>query len=501
MSKILYNRIYRLLLFVLAAVCMLPACKKDMTGPPVVTSVRNYAASPNDTIVQTVNPDQWVVIEGRNLNNVTTVLFSGVSAAINATLLTDKNIVIQIPSIPFQSVPRDKVNEITVISEGGMATYKINVIGAPIITHVRNYSTLPAADTIVQAVTPEQQISLIGYNLKNATNVSFQGIEADLTDVIYTDSSTVVKVPKDLSGGDVSLANTITYTTEMGTSTFTIQIIGPPIILNVSNENPNPGDSVYVYGNNLFSIESLTFAGMEVSSFDASIDGSSVGFVVPSLTQSGPVIIRTEIGTATTAYNVNDVLTGIITDFEWGPRFHWEFWGGAELGSGNADFPGNSTQYLMLKTNILASGAGDEHSTAMRIGNVQWLPTANLADPISTWVLKFEVNIPHPWKGGTLCIKSASGDYMARVEPWQISSTSQAAYSTKGWQTMTIPFSEFRKNDAVLGDGKGAPITNLTALLGSTGLSNLVLYMHNYSSRPTETGFNAAFDNLRVVKR
>jgi len=66
---------------------------------------------------------------------------------------------------------------------------------------------------------------------------------------------------------------------------------------------------------------------------------------------------------------------------------------------------------------------------------------------------------------------------------------------------MTIPFSEFRKNDASLGDGKGVPITSFTDLLGSTGQSSLVLYMHNYSSKSTETGFNAAFDNLRVVKR
>lgn len=501
MSKIIYNRIYRLLFFVLAAVCMLPACKKDMTGPPVVTSVRNYAASPNDTIVQTVNPEQWVVIEGRNLNNVTAVLFNGVSAPVNGTLLTDKNIVIQIPAIPFESIAKDKMNEITVISEGGIATYKINVVGAPIITHVRNHSALPAADTIVQAVTPGQQVSLVGYNLENATTISFQGIDISLTDVVYTDSSAVVKVPDDLSGGDVSLVNSITYTTDIGTGTFVIQIIGPPIIVSVSNENPNLGDSVYLYGNNFFSIERLTFAGTEIASFHASLDGSSLGFVVPTLAQSGPVILKTEIGTATTAYHVNDLITGVITDFEWGSRFHWEYWGGAELGSGNADFPGNSTQYLMLKTNILSTGAGDEYSTAMRIGNVQWLPTVNLSDPISAWAFKFEVNIPHPWKGGTLCIKSANGDYMARVEPWQISSTMQAAYSTKGWQTMTIPFSEFRKNDASLGDGKGASITSFTDLLGSTGQSNLVLYMHNYSATPTETGFNAAFDNLRVVKR
>lgn len=33
------------------------------------------------------------------------------------------------------------------------------------------------------------------------------------------------------------------------------------------------------------------------------------------------------------------------------------------------------------------------------------------------------------------------------------------------------------------------------------GKSGLILYMHNYGSSPTQTGFYATFDNSRVVKR
>ena len=229
MRKILYNRIYCLLLLVLAAVCMLPACKKDVTGSPVITSVRNYAASPSDTLVQTVNTGQWVVVEGINLAGVTEVLFSGTHANINTTFLTDKTVVIQIPYIPFQSTPKDKVNEITVISEGGRFTYTINVTGPPLITHVRNYAPAPN-DTIVEAIVPGQHVNLIGFNLKNATKIAFQGVEANLQEAVYTDSSVIIKLPVDFSNGNPALANKISYSTKIDSSTYSIIIYDPEIL-------------------------------------------------------------------------------------------------------------------------------------------------------------------------------------------------------------------------------------------------------------------------------
>jgi len=509
MSKIFYNRIYCLFLLFFAAAFILPACKKDKIGLPVISGVRNYDASPNDTAVLTVNAGQWIVVQGKNLSGVTSAFFGGIPASINTTLVTDVSIVIQIPDIPFPSVARDKLNEIMVVTESGTATYKINIIGAPIISYVKTSGALPN-DTIAKAIFPGQKINIVGYNLKNATKIAFQGVAANLTNVVYTDSTAIVQVPADLSGGDATLANTISYTNSIGTGTFSIAIIGPPIIIRVSNENPATGDSVYLYGNNFFSVNSLTFAGASITSYKVTDDGNSIGFVVPALTGSGPVVIKAVGGTFTTAFNVNDISTGAISNFEWSGVFHWDWWGGASLESGDpssgwppydAAFPGNSSLYLALKNNILNAGAGDEFSTAIRIGGVQWLPAGNLSDPVNSWALKFETNIPGPWNGGTLSIKTSNDSYRARYEPWQISPTSVSAYSGRGWQTVTIPLSSFRKNDATLGEGKGAPVATITDLLGNTGLSDLILYMHNYGSSSTQTSFNGAFDNFRVVKR
>jgi hypothetical protein len=510
MKKIAISRIYNSLLVCIVGVLLLfTACKKERIGAPVITSVRNYQAAPNDTVVQTIYTGQWVILLGQNLNGVTQAYFGTTPATINTALLAQGSLVVQVPAVPFPSVPGNKLNEVTVVSETGSFTYSISITGPPIISYIKSYQVSPV-DTISRAIYPDQKINIRGYNLKNATRIAFQGVAANLSTVVYTDTSVIVQVPADLSGGDATLANTISYTTNIGTGSFSIQIIGPPIITGISYEIPNAGDSVYLYGNNFFSVQSLVFAGVAVTSFIESADGTSLGFIVPSLTQSGPVKVTTQAGTFTTAFNVNDITSGAISNFEWNGVFKWDWWGGASLECGdpnsgwppyNPAFPGNSGQYLVLKSNALAAGGGDEFSTAIRIGGVQWLPAANLTDPVNSWALKFETNIPGPWNGGTLSIKSSSNNYRARFEPWEVSPSSTVAYSTKGWKTITIPLSSFRKNDAALGEGKGTPITSISELLGNTGTNDLILYLHNYASSPAQTGFNGAFDNLRVVKR
>lgn len=512
MKKITYKHIQRLLLFSVAATLMLmSACKEDSEGDPVITSVRNYAAYPNDTVLQSVSTDQWVVLIGENLSSVTQVYFCGIPATLKTTLCTDATIVIQIPSIPFPSIAVEQRNIITVVTgSGAVATYNINITGAPIISYVRNYADSPN-DTILNAIVPGQQINIIGYNLKNATRIVFQGVEADLTIVTYSDTSAVVKVPTNFSGGDASLANMIGYTTNIGVSTFSIKIIGPPIITGISLEMPLESDSVYLYGDNFFSVESLTFAGEPITSFTASDDGTQIGFISPALTQGGPVVITNLAGTFTTAYNVNDVDfintggVGILANMEWGDYFGWVWWGGASLNSSdpssgwppyNNDFGVSNGMYLSLKTNVLDGGAGDEWGNAARFNSMQWLPVENLNDPVNSWVLKFEIKIPDPWMGGTLAIKTSNGSYMYRYEPWKISATSTEAYSTKGWMTLTIPLGSFRSSE-----GTGDPISTISDLLGFEGKSELILYMHNFTSAPTETGFYAAFDNFRVVRK
>lgn len=512
MKKILsYTMHCLLLLFLATGIMNLSSCKKDEAGSPSISNLRNYAPSPNDTICETVASGQWVVVEGENLSGVTQVYFGGIPATVNTTYFSDTYIVIQIPAIPFQSVPADRLNELTIVSESGVVTFQVNITGAPIISKVRNNAASPN-DTILKSVVPGQQINIIGYNLENATSILFQGVAADLTNVVYTDSSALIQVPIELSGGDASLANMISYTTRIGAGTYSIKIIGPPIITGVSYEIPHEGDSVYIYGNNFISVLDFSFAGTQITTYQVFSD-TVIGFKAPSLASAGgPVVIETNAGTYTTAYNVNNIDfingggVGIIGNMEWGDYFGWPWWGGnvtltsSDPNSGwpsyNADFGVGLGMYLQLKSNILDGGTGDDgNAVRMNDAKAGWVPAENLNDPGTSWALKFEFNVAKPWNGGTLCIKTDKSNYIARYEPWQIDASNTAPYTTKGWQTVTIPLSAFRLTD-------GTAITNVSDLLDpSSGNGNLLVYIHNYSTAATETSFDAAFDNFRIVKR
>ncbi|MDJ1485571.1 glycan-binding surface protein [Cytophagaceae bacterium YF14B1] len=393
-------------------ISLLQSCKDNELNAPVITGVRNYAAAPDDTVLTSLIPGQWVVLEGQNLSGITFVAFNGVPASFNTTMSTQSYAVIQVPSIiPFPSIPADKLN-------------------------------------------------------------------------------------------------TIQYITTDGTTTFRFDIVAPaPVISSISNENARQGDSVYVFGTNLFMIEKLNFSGAEITQYTTSVQGNYLAFVLPELTESKPVSVTTRSGVYTTPFNVNNVsvndsTTYILANAEGGSG--WEWWGGATLESGdsqsswppyNRDFAGNKTSFFTLKYNDLASGAGAEWSHAVRVAEGQWMASQNLADSPDRWAVKFEMNIARSWNGTTLCMKSMNGNYIVRYEPWKTNSSPSgpARSETQGWQTVTIPLSSFRTQE-----GQGLPVATIGDLIAGTAKSPLQIYVHNYGSAPT--GFYGAFDNIRVVK-
>lgn len=131
--------------------------------------------------------------------------------------------------------------------------------GGPVITSVRNYAASPA-DTLVQGITTGQYVVLIGRNLRDAVQISFNGVPATINSAMYSDTSAAVLVPAVIPFPSVSPEdlNTIRYVTRQGATTFTFDIVAPPpTITSISNENANEGDSVHINGLNLFFIRIL----------------------------------------------------------------------------------------------------------------------------------------------------------------------------------------------------------------------------------------------------
>jgi hypothetical protein len=471
----------------LLVVIILPACKKEKAGAePAITSIRNYAAAPNDTIVTGITPGQWVVIHGQNLKNALHIRFDGIEASFNYGVFDNDRAVVQIPSvIPFNSVPADLLNTVTYVTTTGATTYQFNFnYPAPVITGVSNETFFPG-----------DSIYILGSGFFLVQSVQFAG--ANITnysvDSIGTRIGFVCPPLNQVPGGVITVA------AKGGTATTTkTYAVGKPSILYISNENPNAGDSIHIFGAAFKDIQSVVFAGASISSYNVTPDYTSLSFVCPTLSAPGIVTITTLYGAASTTFNVNDINTGIIGNFEWGSSFGWQWWGGASLQSGNPLLPGNSSQYMLLNGSNMNSGEGNNTSTALRLNAAQWVPSSNLSDQPENWAIKFEMSVPNPWNGATLVITSDNAGYMYRFEPW--STTSGAvAFTTKGWTTVTIPLSSFRASSSA-GEGRGAALSDLTKLVGTSGKSGMYLYMHNYGAATTETGYYAGFDNVRVVK-
>lgn len=469
------------LLFMIVA--LLPACKKNTDGgssaPPVIAAIKSYVASPNDTVLHSaVAKGQWVVITGQNLQNATQIYFDGVPASFNSALFAPGSAVVQIPNIQFSTIDTTKLYTVKYVTGAGSTTFSFKLgPAAPAVAAISNIFANPG-----------DSVYVYGANLIFVQRFSYRGTAIPSFKLDTAGSSIGFLMPAATTNDQVSV------TTKSGTVNF--KIIATPVITGISNENANPGDSVYIYGTYLKGIQTLTFAGTPVTSYKSSNSGSYVGFVLPTLTQSGPVSVTTEFGTAATVYNVHDVATGSISN--WDSNFNWQYWGAGKQTNGDPNFPGNSSTYMLLDISGLAKGDGWPWTTNIPMNGIQWVPKANITDSVSHWAFKFEVSIPKSWNGTTVDIVSGVNGYMARWEPWQRNATTTVPYTTKGWVTVTIPLTSFRASDPTLGEGMGASLTKIADLTGDTGNTSCIMYIHNYGT--SAASFYGAVDNLRVVK-
>lgn len=359
---------------------------------------------------------------------------------------------------------------------------------APVITEIRNYAASPN-DTLVNKIVPGQWIVITGKNLKSAIGISFNGIPAEFNAGLFSDTYAAVQVPAVIPFPSIpaNKLNTIEYTTSVGTTTYSFSIVaGPPVITSISNENPLEGDVVAIYGTNLFLIKEINFGGAIITDFVALADGTGVGFVIPGTATGGHLSVTTGSGKISTTFNVNDVITNSLCNFDDINTLSW----GCGTSNSNVDFPGNHGNYAVLNHAILNAnnGAWWEWERSINVNSGQWVPVADLAEPVANYAVKFEINIPGDWNGST--IQVAQNNFYGKYEPWRVNDKI-VPYTTKGkWITVTIPFSDFKKD--------GAQAGSLTELLGDSGTSEFHLQVVS-GDKPT-TSFHAAVDNIRVVK-
>jgi hypothetical protein len=397
---------------------------------------------------------------------------------------------------------------------GAGSCKKNNTAPPPVIRSVRNYVPAPG-DSLLTTAGPGQWVVIEGSNLKGALHIYFDGVASSFNEALFSDTSAAVLIPAVIAFPTVAAnkLNIIDYVTTHGETTFKVNIYPPgPSITNISNENANPGDSVTISGLNLFFIQSVTWSGANIPTFLEAVDGTYIRFVVPPLTQSGPVKIVATGGTVSTLFNVNDAETGIISNFDDINNYAYF---GANLSSDPTLYPGNRGQYAQLLDTTTISAyntAWYNGGQGVNMNQVQWIPAARLSDPLADYAVKFEMNIPTPWSGGTVIINPVDynanfpyNNYLIRFEPWLNTDGSTTPFTTRGWQTFTFPFSDFKTQPANGLYGTGNPASLLTDILSASGQKYCDIWYINDRSTPVPgsghaPAFNAAFDNIRVIK-
>jgi len=385
------------------------------------------------------------------------------------------------------------------LTQTGCKKDKSTSTGTPVITGIRDYVAHPG-DSLISKVGTGQWVVITGHNLKGALDIYFDGTAAQFNDAWSSDTAAIALIPSVIAFPTVPTKelNTIRYVTTHGETTFSFPIVAPaPSITSISDEAADVGDSVKISGLSFFFVKSLTYAGLPVTNFTTSNDGTTISLAVPSgVTNTGGVVsVTTPSGKATTTYNVHDFVDGVFQNWDNINGYPW----GSNTENSSIDFPGNTGYYnVITATNIGANDFGWYNGgRGVNMNAAQWVPVADIDSSLSSYAVKFEVSVPSstPWNGGSIFVAVNYGfTYIARYRPWINSAGKATPFSTKGWVTVTIPLSTFLTNN-----GTGTPVPSITALVGANGNNGMNIWYINDGSSAV-AAFTMAIDNIRVVK-
>ena len=119
--------------------------------------------------------------------------------------------------------------------------------GEPVITAVYDVSDTKMENPITEA-DAGQMVRIVGENLNNVKRITFNTVEADLSEVYTYSTSANVTIPQELS---MEHQNKIEYTTDKGTATFDFTVPFPQLLVNALEcEFTDAGDSVTITGRN-----------------------------------------------------------------------------------------------------------------------------------------------------------------------------------------------------------------------------------------------------------
>jgi hypothetical protein len=378
--------------------------------------------------------------------------------------------------------------------------------GPPEITKVRPVNP-DEADVELEGSGLNQWIVIQGKNLATAQHIYFNDYEAGFNPAFVSETNIVIQIPPETPnlGNTPDAPNTLRIVTNYGEVTFDfITFAPPPLIYSISNEFAAPGDTLFMTGDYFYFVDSVIFPGwIPAIEFWDSESGKYLVTIVPEgAVEPGPIRVVTGGGAGGSQRwtYFRDTVSTMKCNFDDINTFIW----GCDLITDNGNFPGADGSFA----NISASGIAEDNvgwwdpGRSCNLDSSRWINSSQLSDAASDYMLKFELFVDEPWNTGILVVDLTVGwNYQYRIAPW-IQGDERISYSSTGWVTVYMPFSEFRTENGTSQDRAAS----LGDIFWNNGFGRLAI-MHMNSGDPISglpslflDEFSVGIDNIRIVK-
>lgn len=391
--------------------------------------------------------------------------------------------------------------------------------GTPTIRYIRPVN-VESADSLLTGAYMDNNICIVGENLRSITKMLFNDQEAKLVPSLITNNTLIVTVPGQIPGEVFNKIFMINNSNDTTTYDFKVLVPGPTIN-NMNNEWAKSGEQATIYGNYFVDDPNtpltLTINGTKIDLDE--FDISHLTFTIPDGLEEGPIEVSTVYGKKKAKFNYHDTTGMLFNDFgtydagEKSTGLTNHGWHAQKIVSDENSLDGS---YLQLGDVDIEDGTWADSNVSFEYWPGDWDGTftgvnSRLSDMVSfadfaNMALKFEVNIPssNPWTNLSMqCIFSGDAqvtlptanntffngtDYPRGLwTPW----SKTGSYDTGGkWTTVTLPLSTFKyKND---GTPSGTPLT-------ADCFSGLTLFIWSGVTSGTTCHPIIRIDNIRAV--
>ncbi len=441
MKKIIkYIKFIAPILLIVISIIINLSCQDVMKeAVPNVTGLR-YTSPDSIAPIDSVNMGVTIVIQGTGLRDVQIVRFNSIEQELNPNYVTDNNIIVTVPS----DFPTEITNQICLITGSdkeycfdfdikvpgpGIVDVQYQITGSenPDIINVTGYSFAQIESLTIG--TPDQISSGTGTIISSyRVNENYTRLSYDVPVTFNFDQTEIVIVC--VAGSDrISIDWEASLT---------------PIAYRISNEYAIVGDTTSILGQNLASIESITFGSVEVTEFWESNDFETLYFIVPEGVTPGQtsVTATNTFGEVSASFRYAET-DQMFIDFDdsivcWDDPTKFDF---EIIGS-------DTNRWGYFRGDIIPSW-WDQINVYARC-DPPYAIFSDTPDPLNSMAIKFEVNVKNPWSGGGFFeisfIQSVAaapdGDVVISYF-WAPEYSEEVPYVSDGWLTVEIPMSDF----------------------------------------------------------